>query len=217
MKKTKLFLTLFLFTVLLAVPSLASAATYHTVQPGDTLWKISRTFGVAVERIRELNSLDSSLIFPGQRILVAEDRQVRREAPQDSGSGRPETVSRGTGRVEKILDYAGTFTGVPYIFGGETPKGFDCSGYIQYVFGHFGIKLPRTASEQFSIGRRVTEQEARPGDMVAFMDGGEISHTGIYLGGGKFISATSSRGVMVANVHGHYWAEHLYGFSRIIP
>lgn len=210
-------MTLILAAMLSAVPSLAYADTYHTVQPGDTLWKISRSYGVTVEQIQQLNSLDSALIFPGQSLLVKAEGKVTKEVSPDPGSDRAVTVSRGTGRVEKILDFAKTLSGVPYLFGGVTPEGFDCSGYIKYVFGNFGIDLPRTAAEQYLAGRTVPENEARPGDIVAFKDGGEISHTGIYLGGGKFISATSSRGVIVDYVYGYYWAEHLYGFSRIIP
>ena len=95
--------------------------------------------------------------------------------------------------------------------------GFDCSGYVQYVFDNFGIDLPRTADEQFYLGSRISSQDAKPGDIVSFQSGGEISHTGIYLGGGRFISSTSSRGVAIAYVYGPYWGEHFNGFSRIIP
>lgn len=190
-----------------AMPLPAFADSYYTVKSGDTLWNISRTYGTIVERIQDLNSLESSLIFPGQSLLIAKD-----------GKGSPEIeVSRGTSRVDTILAYAKSFIGVPYVYGGESPKGFDCSGYIQYVFKRFGMDLPRTADEQFYGGNRISSQEAKPGDIVAFKSDGEISHTGIYIGGGRFISATSSSGVMISSVYGPYWGEHFYGFSRIVP
>lgn len=190
-----------------AMPLPAFADSYYTVKSGDTLWNISRTYDTTVERIQDLNSLESSLIFPGQSLLIAKD-----------GNSSPEIeVSRGTSRVDTILNYAKSFIGVPYVYGGESPKGFDCSGYIQYVFKRFGMDLPRTADEQFYGGSRISSQEAKPGDIVAFKSGGEISHTGIYLGGGRFISATSSSGVMISSVYGSYWGEHFYGFSRIVP
>ena len=87
-----------------AMPLPAFAGTYYEVKPGDTLWNISRTYGTTVERIQELNSIYSSLIFPGQSLLIAKD-----------GDGSP--VSRGTSRVDTILNYAKSFIGVPYVYG----------------------------------------------------------------------------------------------------
>lgn len=193
------------------MPSPASADTYYTVKPGDTLWGISRSFSTSVEQIEALNSLDSALIFPGQSLLVAEERDGERDNSQAA------EVSRGTSRVDTIMNYAKSFIGVPYRYGGESPKGFDCSGYIQYVFRNFGIDLPRTADEQFYLGKTIKNEEAKPGDIVAFREGREITHTGLYLGGGKFLSSTSSRGVVISSIYGPYWAEHFFGFSRIIP
>lgn len=205
MTKLKTFLGAAIVTMTLsAMPLPAFADTYYTVKSGDTLWNISRTYGTDVQQIQELNSLDSSLIFPGQSLLITTD-----------GSQETE-VSRGASRVDTILTYAKSFIGVPYIYGGESPDGFDCSGYTQYVFNNFGINLPRTADEQYYEGSIISSQEARSGDIVAFKSGGEISHTGIYLGGDKFISSTSSRGVMIASIYGPYWGDHFYGFSRVI-
>lgn len=207
MKRIKLFLgTVVLGLTLTITPPLALADTYYIVKPGDSLWKISNSYDLTVEQIREINFLDSALIFPGQSILVVKD-----------ADNKAVEVSRGTSRVENILDYAKSLTGVPYRYGGQSPAGFDCSGYIQYVFRNFGIELPRTAKEQFKRGRIVTEKEARPGDIVAFKNGNQINHTGIYLGGGKFISSTSNSGVEISSVNGPYWSEHFYGYSRIIP
>jgi peptidoglycan endopeptidase LytE len=212
LRKAKVFFGSILFSfIVLTIPSLAFADTYYTVKPGDTLWKISRTYNTTVEQIDALNSLDSSLIYPGQSLLVAKNSDT------DGGSFQATEVSRGTSRVGEILNYAKSFIGVPYRYGGVSPRGFDCSGYVQYVFGNFGIDLPRTADEQYGYGKSVSSEEAKPGDIVAFRTGGAISHTGIYLGGGKFISSTSSDGVMITSVYGPYWGDHFYGFSRIIP
>lgn len=192
---------------LTVLPAASFADTYYTVGPGDSLWKISVNNGVSVEQIQRMNSLDSNLIFPGQTLIISKNRETSPSVE----------VSRGTSRVEIIIDYARSFIGSPYLFGGQSPKGFDCSGYIRYVFNNFGIDLPRTAEEQYNKGREVSEKDAKPGDIVAFITGDVITHTGIYLGGGKFISSTSSHGVMIAPVHGYYWGEHFYGFSRIVP
>lgn len=87
---------------------------------------------------------------------------------------------------EGVLDVAERFLGVPYVFAGETPAGMDCSGYTRYVFAHFGIDLPHSASRQSYSGTRVTAQRARPGDLIVWNDG---SHVGIYAGNGQMYHA----------------------------
>jgi peptidoglycan endopeptidase LytE len=114
------------------------------------------------------------------------------------------------------LDYAKTFIGTPYRSGGSSPKGFDCSGYTSYVYKNFGIDLPRTAADQYNYGQVVSAAEAKPGDLVAFKSGGSISHVGIYMGGGKFIHSSSSRGIMISEVYDSYWGKKVLGFSRVM-
>lgn len=83
-----------------------------------------------------------------------------------------------------IVDYARQFLGVPYVWGGTTPAGFDCSGFTSYVYAKFGISLPRTSAAQANIGTRVSAAEARPGDLVTWP-----GHVGIYTGNGNNIAA----------------------------
>jgi peptidoglycan endopeptidase LytE len=213
-KQLKTFLAVVVFgMVFCALPLAAHADTYYEVKAGDTLWNISMRHGTTVERIQVLNNISGSLIYPGQSLLIARDGEAA--AP---GEASPAVdVSRGTSRSDTIISYAKTFIGVPYVYGGTSPSGFDCSGYVQYVFNQYGISLPRTADAQYYAGTRVSIQEARLGDIVAFAAGGGISHTGIYLGGSSFISATSSRGVQIADIYGPYWGDHFYGISRVLP
>ncbi|OPX86733.1 MAG: Murein DD-endopeptidase MepS/Murein LD-carboxypeptidase precursor [Pelotomaculum sp. PtaB.Bin104] len=212
MGKVKLFLgTVLLSLAMFSAPLSASADTFYTVNPGDTLWAISQSYNTSVEQIQALNNLNSSLIFPGQSLIIANNTDTNQNVPPIT------LVSRGSSRAGTILDYAKSFIGVPYRYGGTTPKGFDCSGYVQYVFGNFGIDLPRTAVEQYNFGWGINAKDARPGDIVAFRAGGTISHTGIYLGGSNFISSTSSSGVMIASINGPYWGDHFFGFSRVMP
>ncbi len=186
----------------------AFANTYYTVKSGDSLWSIAIKNGISVTKIQELNSLKSKVIHPGQSLCVS----------RDGGSGSGVTVSRGTSRSQELLDYARSLEGTPYRYGGQSERGFDCSGYVKYVFlNTTGIDLPRTAAEQYRRGNPVSREDAKPGDLVFFQGGGQINHSGIYLGGGKFISSTSSSGVMTTSVNGAYWAKHFYGYSRIIP
>lgn len=117
----------------------------------------------------------------------------------------------------EIASYAVKFYGTPYQFGGTTPSGFDCSGYIRYVFNKFNISLPRTSEDQFKVGTSVSKEDLMPGDLVFFANTYKkgISHTGIYLGNNEFISA-KSRGVLKANLKTDpYWAPKYAGAKRV--
>ena len=121
-------------------------------------------------------------------------------------------------KVSAIISTAKKYIGVPYKFGGTTPKAFDCSGYLQYVFAQNGLSIPRTADEQFKLGRRtMSSSQLEPGDLVFFTtyESG-ASHCGIYLGSGKFIHASSSRGVRIDELSNTYWQPKYYGGKHII-
>jgi cell wall-associated NlpC family hydrolase len=108
------------------------------------------------------------------------------------------------------------FLGVPYVFGGTSSNGFDCSGYVQHVFAMLGINLPRTADAQYDAGHRVVGG-MRAGDLVFFQTyAAGASHVGIYLGNGKFVHASSSHGVMVSSLSDSYWAARFIGAKRFI-
>lgn len=118
---------------------------------------------------------------------------------------------------EEIANYAQQFKGVPYKFGGTTPSGFDCSGYIRYVFNNFGISLPRTSAEQYGVGTAVSKSNLQKGDLVFFANTYKpgISHTGIYLGNGNVISA-ESKGIAVSNINTNpYWGPKYAGARRV--
>lgn len=87
----------------------------------------------------------------------------------------------------RVADYAERFRGVRYVYGGSSPRsGFDCSGFVRYVYAHFGVPLAHSTYAQFDLGRRVSRSSLRPGDLV-FFDG--EGHVGIYIGNGRFIHA----------------------------
>lgn len=118
---------------------------------------------------------------------------------------------------DDIATYAEQFYGTPYKFGGTTPAGFDCSGYIRHVFTNYDIQLPRTSEDQFKVGTAVSKDELQPGDLVFFENTYKkgISHTGIYLGNDEFISA-KSKGVLKANLKtDSYWAPKYAGAKRV--
>lgn len=131
--------------------------------------------------------------------------------------GRPFPVHKPASHAISVIDTAKRFIGVPYVFGGTTPRGFDCSGFVQYVFNQYGKKLPRTADIQFKQGKHVARNQLTPGDLVFFTtyEAG-ASHNGIYLGNGQFIHASSSRGVTINKLDDMYWKSRYFGARRIL-
>ena len=133
------------------------------------------------------------------------------------GKDMPE-VSRGSNYFSRrIIQTAMDYIGVPYVFGGTSPSGFDCSGYVRYVFANAGIYLPRTADEQYELGVPVPMDSLRAGDLVFFStyDYG-ASHVGIYLSDGEFINASSSRGVAIDSLYSEYWGSCYIGARRVM-
>jgi len=131
---------------------------------------------------------------------------------------KPKTV-----RIESIppanelLSYALSFQGTPYSWGKSSPEeGFDCSGFVWYVYRQFGYQLPRTAEQMANYLPEVEAEQRKPGDLL-FFDSNEkqYSHVGLYLGDDAFIHASSSKGgVIISNMNQPYWQEHLVGVRR---
>jgi cell wall-associated NlpC family hydrolase len=106
--------------------------------------------------------------------------------------------------------------GAPYRNGGSTPEGFDCSGLVQYVFGLYGVAVPRETREQFRIGRSVSRHDLAPGDLVFFSTVAPgASHVGIAIGGDQFVHAPNSNGVVrVERLSADYWNRRYIGARR---
>ena len=117
-----------------------------------------------------------------------------------------------------VVANARTHAGVAYRAGGASPSGFDCSGFVQYLFGQVGLPLPRTAEAQFDLGRSVRARDLAPGDLVFFrIDGRRISHVGIATGDGGFIHAPNARShVRVDRLDLPYWARRFAGARRLL-
>lgn len=119
--------------------------------------------------------------------------------------------------LEDIIAKAYTYLGTPYRYGGTSYSGIDCSGFTMKVFGAFGISLPHGATSQYYMSRSVTSAERAPGDLVFFATGGSgIGHVGIYLGGGQFIHASTSSGVIVSSLYESYYARTYLYAARLI-
>jgi cell wall-associated NlpC family hydrolase len=128
------------------------------------------------------------------------------------------------GLVASLLDRAKAYLGTPYHYGGTTPKGFDCSGFVRFVFGTFGFGLDRSSFAQAKQGEPVDPKQIQPGDLLFFRTRGNqnrVSHVGIYLGGGQFIHAGSwggpgQRGVKIGELDSSYYANRLISARRVL-
>jgi peptidoglycan DL-endopeptidase CwlO len=112
----------------------------------------------------------------------------------------------------RVVAYARHFLGIRYSWGGTSPRtGFDCSGLVRFVYGHFGISLPHSSFADLWRGRHIARRSLGPGDLVFFAD---ASHVGIYVGGGRFIDAPHTGTVVrISSMH-HGWYESSYSGAR---
>lgn len=117
-----------------------------------------------------------------------------------------------------VINTAKQYMGVPYVWGGETPTGFDCSGFTQYVLKQNGIKIPRTAAEQYQSGVSIMKSNLKTGDLVFFTTYKPgASHVGFYMGDGKFIHASSgAKQVTISSLDEAYYTEKYIGARRYI-
>ena len=128
-------------------------------------------------------------------------------------------------RIDSILAFSREYIGTPYRYGGTTPRGFDCSGFMSYVFERFGIKLPRRATHQYQSYSKVKRGDIMKGDLVFFSSrrrGKNIGHVGMVVddidenGDFRFIHSSTTRGVIISKSTEEYYANRYIGASRVI-
>jgi cell wall-associated NlpC family hydrolase len=165
--------------------------------------------------------------FPGAALPPTDDPTVVVEAP---APGRPPVEGeRGPGDeppagisspspAATLVALALTFRGTPYRNGGSDPSGFDCSGFVQWVFARQGLRLPREVRDQYGVGGKVDRDEVQPGDLVFFETVARgASHVGIAIGNDQFVHAPSSRGVVrVESYTSSYWSPRWIGARRVM-
>ena len=148
-----------------------------------------------------------------------EKTSSEKEAPIPKAEKVPESAPfLPKGKADAIIKTAKKYIGTRYVFGGTTPKGFDCSGFVQYVFKQNGFAIPRTADEQYKLGQRIKKRaELEPGDLVFFSTYEKgASHCGVYLGKNQFIHVSSSKGVRIDSLDDSYWKPRWYGGKHIV-
>jgi cell wall-associated NlpC family hydrolase len=223
--------------------AVCEARTY-VVNDGDSLASIAQTTNTAPTEIARLNQLEGGAALQPGTVLALDDAGLADiessliptegadlamwgagPASSTPAAKGPKAglrrladrfVSRTTAIAANLTRSAMRFIGVPYVFGGTSTSGFDCSGYVQHVFAMLGLHLPRTADAQYAAGAKVAQIE--PGDLVFFQTyTAGPSHVGIYLGNGNFVHASSSHGVMVSALRDSYWSARYLGAKRVVP
>lgn len=133
-----------------------------------------------------------------------------------NGSTGTSASSSSTSAGQKIADYALQYVGYRYVYGGADPSGFDCSGFVKYVFTHFGYKINRTATAQLADGYAVSRDSLQPGDVIYFGYGSTAQHVGIYIGNNQFVHAqNSSTGVVISSLSESWYANRYLTAHRI--
>lgn len=167
---------------LVAGPAMTSPASAHpsyTVQSGDTLSSIAQDVGSTWRELYAANRdviSSPTAIYPGQTLQTGGGGSAAQAAPASSAPAP-------TGGSD-VVAAASQLEGVPYVYGGTTPSGFDCSGFTSYVFAQAGKTIPRTSAEQAAAATPISEGELRPGDLIFYSPGGSVSHVAIYAGDG---------------------------------
>lgn len=215
-------------------PTVNTNASSYTVKSGDTLSKIATTFGTTVSKIKALNSLNSDNLQIGQVLKVkgtvpaaitnnnstttpttnTNNTNTSTPSKNTNTSTTTNQGSNSSASASSLIAEAQKHLGKAYSWGGNGPTTFDCSGFTKYVFAKSGVALPRTSGAQYASTTKISESQAKPGDLVFFDYGSGIAHVGIYVGNGQMINAQDN-GVKYDNIHGSGWGQYLVGFGRV--
>ncbi|WML44248.1 LysM peptidoglycan-binding domain-containing protein [Neobacillus sp. PS3-40] len=184
------------------VPAPLPSQSTYTVKSGDSLFAITQNFHLTVADLKTFNGLVSDTIYVGQVLKVT------------NSSITPEPKVNPL-NSDALITEAKKYIGVPYVWGGSTPSGFDCSGFINYVYNTQGFSVPRTVATLWAAG--TTETAPQLGDIVFFGTAGSVpTHAGIYIGNNQFIHAGTSTGVTITDLSNSYWKPLFAGVKRVV-
>ena len=199
----------------------------YWVRWGDTLFGIAARYGVTADALKEANGLWTDIIVPGQRLDIpargSAEALGRRYLPMPQPIPVPPVAFLRTVRTgslgERIVQEAGRYLGVRYVWGAASPHGMDCSGLVYLVFSRFVPSFGRMRSEDYyRMAKSVEAQAILPGDLVFFTtDSPGPSHVGIFIGEGKFIHASSTGSdVTITSLDDPHYGPGFLGVRRIV-
>lgn len=195
--------------------SVSSGSSSSSESAGSTASESSSNTGSSAQA----SSSSASSAQSSENATSQSSSSASESTPSESNTSTPKpapapTPAPNTGTSWSSLSpHATRLLGTPYLYGGSTASGLDCSGFTSLVFRQVGISLPRTAAGQYASAQKVSNPQ--PGDLVFFSEGGSrVTHVGIYTGGGQFIGSQTSTGVAYTSATTGYWGSRLVGYGR---
>ncbi|WP_252502324.1 C40 family peptidase [Sporosarcina sp. Marseille-Q4943] len=240
-KKVFSVMATFALATFIATGNAEAATEQYTVKTGDSLWKIASLHKMTVDELKKMNNLPSDTIKVSQQLLVKKSDIKQYDKQNDASTNeidknltaakqtsstsffkpvvatdKPLTKLSKTAKEIQVasVEVAMPLLDTPYVWAGVTPEGFDCSGFIYYVFTNAGLKMPRLDTVSMFINSHPVDEPV-PGDLVFFENTyrSGISHAGIYVGDGKFIHAGTKK-VEISTIDSAYWKDKFVGFTR---
>jgi peptidoglycan endopeptidase LytE len=232
----------FALATCIAAGNAEAATEEYTVKTGDSLWKIASLHKLTVDELKQMNNLTSDSIKVSQKLIVNKPDLTKQPEKQNTVSTKDIDKSLSVAKttsstnffksVEKkdkpllpnlsksaqeiqnaSVEVALPLLDTPYAWAGVTPEGFDCSGFIYYVFTNAGLQLPRMDTVSMFMNSTPVDEPV-PGDLVFFENTyrSGISHAGIYIGDGNFIHAGTKK-VEIAAIDSVYWKDKFVGYT----
>jgi cell wall-associated NlpC family hydrolase len=213
-----------------SVSTLQAELSYVGINPGT----IDGVFGTHTQQAVETFQTSKKLTVDGivgpltsaalnaaytaeQAVVAAQHSATATTVPPTTAAQQAATsAAKRVALTNSIIATAETYLGDPYLWGGTTAAGFDCSGFTQLVFAENGITIPRVSTDQFTVGTAVAFANMEPGDLIFFATEtpGVVSHVGVYLGNNEFINDSTSLGVTIYPI-GPYWTSIFMGARRV--
>lgn len=187
-----------------------TTSTYKVVK-GDTLTKIAKKKKTTVTKLKKLNKLKSSKIRVGQKL------KYKGTIPTAKKKTTKKKIKKVSNRnADRYLDEGRKYLGTPYVWGGTTSRGLDCSGFIYRTLKDSGKNVTRlTSGGLYSKYKKISSSQAEAGDLVFFAEGGSrITHVAFVYGNGKILHSAGKK-VQINNLNNGYWKQRVVGYARI--
>lgn len=209
----------------------------YIVCSGDNLWTIAKHYNTTSKKLAKANGLSENsllqlgdkIVIPGKKIakikrdiskVARASHSIKKRIAAIKAKSTPKTAKVNGGDAPsktRLIRTALAYCGTRYRTGGTSRGGFDCSGFVRYVYKKYGLQLPHSSAAQSSHGVSISKSQLKAGDLVFFQTNGRgISHVGIYIGGGKFVHASShGRGVTTDSLGSSYYSPRYRGARRV--